>query len=238
MAGKRDELKDSAIFVGGLVVVSDALSPISMLEVKLVGNAFTTELESRLFDSLRNDCYPVRVNGQFSPACGVDLGYDIVVFVCQSIAGGLIFDLVKNVFSRVERALTKTVPGSALFRTRIKLPDYELVIAANPNAGTCSEGICLEELISNMTNFAQAESLAGAHVQSIEAPCDLRFSERGLDYSCHGVGNYSLWRVIYKDGPRWPEAVYDAVNESFVSTEINGDVKLPRDVYYSALASS
>lgn len=218
--------------------MSDALSPISMLEVKLVGNAFTTELESRLFDSLRNDCYPVRVNGQFSPACGVDLGYDIVVFVCQSIVGGLIYDLVKNVFVGVARTLTENVPGSALFRMRIKLPDYELVIAANPNAGIGGEGICYEELILGMTNLAQAESLAGAHVKCIEAPCDLRFLEHRIDCSCRGVGNYSLWRIEYKDGPKWPEAIYDAVNGAFISTEINGDVKLPKDIYYSAFTSS
>ena len=82
-----------------------------------------------------------------------------------------------------------------------------------------AEDVDYNELVSQMKDFYEKEVAADRAVNSIEAPCDLDLDTDGLKIRTVGVGNFSLWRVTYRNGSRWPFCLYDAVNDALVPME-------------------
>ncbi len=83
-----------------------------------------------------------------------------------------------------------------------------------------------------MESFTKREEKDNRPVAKIEAPCGIRIEEHGWETVCCGVGNYSLWKVEYKSGDKWPEALFDAANETFIEL-VDDEISCPEDKFYA-----
>lgn len=214
--------------------MSDIENSIDFVCIELIGSEYRTEMEDEIRDALDTVPYKTIVRGRHSVAAGVGLSHDITIFVAGAIASGLLYDLLKLVLSRILGVFAilgeDDVP---LKKVTFKMQECDFIISANCNADTYSELIDYNHLLAQMETFANNELKHNSPVMSIEAPCDLRLTACGWECECYGIGNYSLWRVEYKSGDRWPEAIYDAVNESYIELLCDESIALPADLFYA-----
>lgn len=218
--------------------MNDIPHVIDLVSVELAGSDFRTEQESALRQKLKSESFAVMVRGQQSIAAGVGLSQSLVVFVSSVIVPGLLYDLFKYVLSRTCKALSETMNYDVpLSRATFKTKDCDYVISSNCNAGVYSESVDYNQLLSQMELFAKREEKDNRPVAKIETPCDLRIEQHGWEAVCCGVGNYSLWKVEYKSGEKWPEALYDAANETFI--ELVDDIfSCPEDKFHAGQQSA
>ena len=222
--------------------MNDIPQIIDLVSIDLTGSGFRTEQETTLRQKLKTESFAVMVRGQHSIAAGAGLSQSLVVFasnfVSDVIVPGLLYDLFKFILSKTCKALSETVGFDVpINRATLKTRDCDYVISSNCNAGVYSESIDCNQLLSQMESFTKREEKDNRPVAEIEAPCVLQIGQHGWEIICCGVGNYSLWKVEYKSGEKWPEALYDAVNETFI--ELAGDViSCPEDKFYAGQQST
>lgn len=200
--------------------MNDIPQVIGLVSIELTGSEFRTEQESALRQKLKTEPLAVMVRGQQSIAAGAGLSQSLVVFVSNVIVPGLLYDLFKYVLSRTFKALSETMSSDIpLSRVTFKTRDCDYIISSNCNAGVYSELVDYNQLLSRMESFTKREEKDNRPVAKIEAPC------------C-GVGNYSLWKVEYKSGDKWPEALFDAANETFIEL-VDDEISCPEDKFYA-----
>lgn len=177
------------------------------------------------------------VRGQHSIAAGAGLSQSQVVFasnfVSDVIVPGLLCDLFKCILSKTCKALSETMDFDVpINRVTLKTRDCDYIISSNCNASVYSESIDYNQLLSQMESFTKREEKDNRPVDKIEAPCDLRIGQHGWEVICCGVGNYSLWKVEYKSGEKWPEALCDAANETFIEL-VDDVISCLEDKFYA-----
>lgn len=213
--------------------MNDIPQVIDLVSIELTGSEFRTEQESALRQKLKTEPFAVMVRGQQSIAAGAGLSQSLVVLVSSVIVPGLLYDLFKYVLSRTFKALSETMSSDVpLSRVTFKTRDCDYIISSNCNAGVYSELIDYNQLLSRMESFTKREEKDNRLVAKIEAPCDIRIEEHGREAVCCGVGNYSLWKVEYKSGDKWPEALFDAANETFIEL-VDDEISCPEDKFYA-----
>lgn len=191
-----------------------------LILVDITGSGYSAELEKEVRLALLEEAgVPMRVTGSRSIAAGAEVSYAIDFFI-GVIVSGVTYDLLKCAFSVLARAFKKCgledVPRS---KVGIITQECEFFISANCNAGFYDDEISYDDLLCAMADFSEREKEAGRPVKRIETPCDYCEHEGRWEVICQGVGNFSLWKVGYKDGPQWPEVLYDAANGCFVDLE-------------------
>lgn len=218
--------------------MDDVSRIIGLVSIELVDSEFRIEQEAALRKRLEVEPYAVMVRGRHSIAAGVGLSHDLTVFAFDAIASGILYDLFKYALSKVRKAFSDVVGSDVpLNRVTFKTRDCDYVVSSNCNAGVCSESIDYNRLLFQMESFAKNEAESNRSIAKIEAPCDLRIAQHGWEVICCGVGNYSLWKVEYKSGDKWPEVLYDAANKTFVEP-IDGDIPCPiEDKFYAEQAT-
>lgn len=222
--------------------MNDIPQIIDLVSIELTGSEFRTEQETALRQKLKTESFAVMVRGQHSIAAGAGLSQSLVVFasnfVSDVIVPGLLYDLFKCILSKTCKALSETMDFDVpINRVTLKTRDCDYVISSNCNAGVYSESIDYNQLLSQMESFTKREEKDNRPVAKIEAPCDLRIGQHGWEVICCGVGNYSLWKVEYKSGEKWPEALYDAANETFIEL-VDDVISCPEDKFYAGQQST
>lgn len=217
--------------------MNDIPQIIDLVSIELIGSEFRVEQETSLRQELKNEPFAVMVRGQHSIAAGAGLSHSLVVFASNFASGvivsGLLYDLFKYVLSRTCEALSEAIDFDVpLNRVTFKTRDCDYIISSNCNAGVYSESIDYNQLLSQMELFAKREERNNRSVAKIEAPCDLRIGQHGWEAICCGVGNYSLWKVEYKSGEKWPKALYDAANGTFIEL-VDDEISCPEDKFYA-----
>lgn len=213
--------------------MNDIPQVIDLVSIELTGSEFRAEQESALRQKLKTEPFAVMVRGQQSIAAGAGLSQSLVVFVSSVVVPGLLYDLFKYVLSRIFKALSETMSSDVpLSRVTFKTRDCDYIISSNCNAGIHSELVDYNQLLSRMESFTKREEKDNRPVAKIEAPCDIRIEEHGWEAVCCGVGNYSLWKVEYKSGDKWPEALFDAANETFIEL-VDDEISCPEDKFYA-----
>lgn len=213
--------------------MNDIPQVIDLVSIELAGSEFRTEQESALRQKLKTEPFAVMVRGQQSIAAGAGLSQSLVVFISSVIVPGLLYDLLKYVLSRTFKALSETMSSDVpLSRVTFKTRDCDYIISSNCNAGVYSELVDYNQLLSRMESFTKREENDNRPVAKIEAPCDLQIEQHGWEIVCGGVSNYSLWKVEYKSGDKWPEALFDAANETFIEL-VDDNISCPEDKYYA-----
>lgn len=217
--------------------MNDIPQIIDLVSIELTGSEFRTEQETALRQKLRTESFAVMVRGQHSIAAGTGLSQSLVVFasnfVSDVIVPGLLYDLFKYVLTKSCKALSETMNFDVpINRVTLKTSDCDYVISSNCNAGVYSESIDYNQLLFQMESFTKRKEKDNCPVARIEAPCDLRIGQHGWEVICCGVGNYSLWKVEYKSGEKWPEALYDAANETFIEL-VDDIISCPKDKFYT-----
>lgn len=196
------------------------MNTIRHLRLDFYGCAYRTTLDAQIRSDLSQDGIDPVIRGQTAPAAGASLSVDIVISFMTSIASGFAVEAIKAVMSKVGKATNKVLSSDChLGRTTIETDACDFVIMANSSAGVYAEDIDYNALVSQMKYFYEKEVAAGRAVDSIEAPCDLDLDTDGLKIRAVGVGNFSLWRVTYRNGSRWPFCLYDAINDALVPME-------------------
>ncbi|MFC2339650.1 MAG: hypothetical protein ACFNLW_07175 [Olsenella sp.] len=217
--------------------MNDIPQIIDLVSIELTGSEFRTEQETALRQKLKTEPFAVMVRGQQSIAAGAGLSQSLVVFLSNFasdvIVPDLLYDLFKYVLSRTCKALSETMDFDVpLNGVTFKARDCDYIISSNCNAGVYSESIDCNQLLSQMESFAKREEKNNRPVAKIESPCDLRIGQHRWEAVCCGVGNYSLWKVEYKSGEKWPEALYDAANETFIEL-VDDEISCPEDKFYA-----
>ncbi len=190
---------------------------VALAHVEITGPEYSLEIENDVRQALGDAGFPVVVTGEHSVAAGSSLSYEVTCFIFSSIASSLIYDVFKFAMKKMAEAFHNAGVGRApRTKARVVTEDCELVLSANVHAGVDADAIPYDELITKMCAFVSSEADKGNPVKRVEAPCELVAKGDHVTTSCHGVGNIYLWRVTYKDGKKWPVAVFDAVNDCFV----------------------
>ncbi len=220
--------------------MSDILQIVDLVSIELTGSEFCTEQEAALRQEFNSEPFVVMVRGQQSIAAGTGLSQSLVVFVSNLasdvIIPGLLYDIFKYVLSKTCKALNEMIDFDVpLNKVTFKEQACDYIISSNYNAGVCSELIDYNQLLFQMESFVKREEENNCPVAKIEAPCDIRIGHHGQETLCCGVGNYSLWKVEYKSGAKWPEALYDAANEAFIEL-IDDEISRSEDKFYTGQA--
>ena len=193
------------------------ISKISLMKLDIYGLDYSLEIERDVRDCLSEVGLYVVVTGERSVAAGCPLEYQLMCFIRDSIASALVYDLFEFAVGKVAKAFRNAgksdVPG-----TRISMitSGCELVLSVKASAGVDPASVPYEDLITKMREFVTVEAQKGFPVKRVEAPCELIEEDGHFTKLYQGVGNFYLWRVSYKDGERWPVAVFDAANSCFV----------------------
>ena len=215
----------------------DALKVVNYIRVDVVGSEYRFYQEQAIRNELNSCNCSIVVRGERSVACGVGLAFNVVAAVAEDIAAGLISAALKGLVVKIKGAISGEGLQAACFADAvIEVADCDLIIKANCNAGVNSEYVNYDELIRSMLELSKKEKDSGRIIKAIEAPCDIDLTKEVPDVRCCGVGNFSLWRVTYRNGDRWPCWLYDAANDCFLplaegfKQQIQGDSE---DVFYS-----
>lgn len=196
------------------------MNAIRHLRLDFYGYAYRATLDAQIRSDLSQDGIDPVIRGQIAPAAGASLSVDIVISFMTGIASGLTVEAIKTIMSKIGKAISKVSSSDCrLGRTTIETDACDFVITANSSAGVHAEDVDYNELVSQMKDFYEKEVAADRAVNSIEAPCDLDLDTDGLKIRTVGVGDFSLWRVTYRNGSRWPFCLYDAVNDALVPME-------------------
>lgn len=210
---------------------------VKYLRLDFHGNDYKDELDEQVrTDFLQSNIDPI-VRGQTAPAAGAGLVVDIVISLATGILTECIIGAFKNALRIIQASASKTLStGCELGRTTIELDTCDFVITANASAGIYADGIDYDGLVSQMRAFCQQEAVNGLKVIRIEAPCDIyRHDSDRLCVQTNGVGSFSLWRVSYSDGERWPLCLYDAANDTLLPMDDDQtimDATTSTDIYY------
>lgn len=192
-------------------------SKIALVRVEIMGSEYSLELEHDVRRFLGDAGFPVVVTGEHAVAAGCPLDYQLVCYIAESLMPALIYDVFKFVVKKVVEAFRNAgkcdVPGT---KARVIAGDCEYVLSANAHAGVDAGNVPYEDLFTKMGEFVSAEADKGFPVKRVEAPCELVEEGGHFTALCQGVGNFYLWKVLYKDGEKWPMAVFDAANGCFV----------------------
>lgn len=192
----------------------DELENVSYLRIDLCGSEYRPAQEKVLLKEFGGDDCIVVLRGGHSCAAGAGLAFNVVVAVAAEIISVPIVLLVKNLFKRAKRALAEAGFANAQpLGITVEAPECDICIKTNCNAGTLYENVRFDDLIAQIKAFYQSEKDAGRSICKIETPCDIRCDSGFVRADCCGVGNFSIWRVTYRDSERWPYWIYDAVND-------------------------
>lgn len=218
---------------------NDVSRILDYIRVDLVGSEYSYYQEQAIRNELNSyDCRTV-IRGEHSVACGVGLAFSIAMTIVEGVAVEFISTALKGLAVKIKEAISGEDSQAACFANAvIEVADCDLIIKANCNAGIDSDCVNYDALIRAMLELSKTEKGSGRVVKSIEAPCDIDLAEDIPEVRCCGIGNYSLWRVAYRDGERWPYWLYDAVNDCF--SPLGEDLRLQtedgyEDVFYSRI---
>lgn len=210
--------------------MADFASYIGLVDIKCEGCEYTSENEVYLRSIMSDEPFPVYIRGQRGPAAGPDISCDVVIFIAQAIASGLVGQLATSVFLRIRDKLQRGKHRSlSLRKAEIRTNNCSFVVLSSEEVSY--NGIDYEGLLRRMAQFAEAERANGRNVSKIEAPCRLEAYDYGWKIICDGEGNYSLWKVEYTDGKRWPYSIYDAANEAIFYSTYKECISEPLDLF-------
>lgn len=212
-----------------------------MLTVKIdiSGSGYSPALEQEIRENL-SKYYEVYARGCKAPAAGPEILVQLTIeglsrigeIVAEELPGVIIGGAAAEVVSRVRSAFIRWRSKSSienrdssassdfapeyLAEVRLILPSYDLVIWSIPDEGTDVDQYDLNELVQRVEEFVRSENEENSLVSRVVLPCEV-VAEGNRKSLVEGHGNPNLWHVFYRDGERWPSAVYDADDRCFLS---------------------
>ena len=205
---------------------------IKLVDIEIIGSGYSLEKEELLKQQFKNFKCPVFVSGHPTCAAGVDLFWQIVLFVSSSILQGQIYDWYKYAKENVFQTI-KNLMGEGAYQGDITLisTDCDIIIRVNNGAGFRADSVDYQSLLEQINDFVIQEKSNGKIIKSIETPCQIISRDNFLSHRCIGVGNYSLWSIEYKDNRTMVPLLYDAINQCFVNLENYSDYNLSTDKF-------
>lgn len=208
------------------------------LRIELSGSGYSTELEQELRESL-GEKYPVLIRGERTPAAGPELLVAILVEPLSSAVGVIVEELpgaavsmalaatIGHVKKAVRHCHEKKVkrgerdgfpppPEGYVNKITVAMPTYDLVVRLIPDGDLGVDRYDIGGIVDLVDEFVRRENARGPSVLRVSLPCEVSTDGSG-SYVLEGHGNPLLWRVKYRDGDKWPEAVYDAEHGCFLS---------------------